>query len=160
MRILAIDREKCTGCGICQTICSIAKKGAAQPSEARIRVRQDRKKMLQVVTVCQHCVEPACQSACLMECIHKNPVTGLVIRDQRKCFACSACAVACPISAPVLDSDQDVLVSCDLCNGDPACIKVCPHNAIHYEEIGQISEQTRTTQGMRFFGACDEEVQW
>jgi Fe-S-cluster-containing hydrogenase component 2 len=34
-------------------------------------------------------------------------------------------------------SDQRRVLKCDLCDGDPTCVKVCPCGAISYEEISK-----------------------
>ncbi|HZJ85338.1 MAG TPA: 4Fe-4S dicluster domain-containing protein [Syntrophomonadaceae bacterium] len=159
MRVLSIDREKCTGCGICQVVCSLTKTGAVQPSLGRIQVHRDKRNLLQMVSVCQHCAEPACQTACLMEGIGKDFTSGEIFRDLSKCFGCGACTVFCPISAPIIDLKQGVVVTCDLCDGDPTCIKVCPHGAIRYGELIDASIDKRNRYGARFFGAQQEGVE-
>ncbi|HZK44333.1 MAG TPA: 4Fe-4S dicluster domain-containing protein [Syntrophomonadaceae bacterium] len=159
MRVISIDREKCTGCGICQVACSLTKTGAVQPSLGRIKVISDKRSRLQMVSVCQHCAEPACQTACLMEGISKDLASGQIIRDLEMCFGCGACQVACPISAPILDVDQGVIVTCDLCDGNPVCVKVCPHGAIAYGELTEAITNRRIRQGARFFGVRQEGVE-
>ncbi len=159
MRVISIEREKCTGCGICQVVCSIAKTGMAQPSLGRIQIHEDKYSLIQMLVICQHCAEPSCQTACLMEAITRDPISGKMVRDLGKCFGCAACTVSCPISAPIADDEQEVIVTCDLCGGDPVCCKVCPQGAITYSELSHISSEKRTRQGIRFFAGSQEEVE-
>ena len=43
-----------------------------------------------------------------------------------------ACLEACPFGAIFFDSEQGVAIMCDLCGGDPACVKRCATGAIRY----------------------------
>lgn len=156
MWTLSIDRELCNGCGVCQVICSLAKKHAIQPSESRIRVNRYGGINYHSVVVCQHCAEPACVNACLMGVVKQDFDSGLVDRNKQKCFACAACQVMCPIGAPVYDSDENAYVTCDLCEGNPICVKVCPQNAIKYLDISSTSLENRNRQANRFFRGRQE----
>ena len=144
MKILTIDRAKCTGCGACQMICSIAKKGTVMPSDARIRIRRAGGIDTQYAVVCQHCAEPVCVSACMRGIIDKDPGTGVISRRTEDCFACAACRVMCPVGAVTYDRDQEAFVTCDLCGGDPVCVKVCPTQALRFEDVHQASLDLRS----------------
>ena len=143
MKMICVDRSKCSGCGACQAVCSLAKKGCAQPAESRIRLRRTGGVELQYVTYCQHCADPACLKACLKTIIYQDGQR--VLRNFDSCFACSACAVACPIGAVVYDSGLDAYMTCDQCGGDPLCVKVCPTGALSYEDAAQSSAELRTS---------------
>ncbi len=51
--------------------------------------------------------------------------TGAVIIDEDACTGCLDCADACPFDAIFVGPDNEVL-KCDLCGGDPICVKYCP----------------------------------
>lgn len=159
MRILTIDRTKCNGCGACQAICSINKKQAVKPDEARIRLRRTAGIETQYVAYCQHCAEPVCTTACLKGIIDKDPVTGIVSRDFEYCFECAACSVLCPMEAVVYDSSLKAYVTCDFCGEDPLCVKVCPTGALAFEEPSQASVEKRGKHGRRIFAKESGEVQ-
>ncbi len=83
-------------------------------------------------------------------------IKGLVI-IPRNCRGCRSCQLACSYShhrvfnpaksVIVLDRDLETehtspiifTLGCDLCGGDPACIKACPYTAIiaNTEQAGQ-----------------------
>jgi Fe-S-cluster-containing hydrogenase component 2 len=57
---------------------------------------------------------------------------GIVRVDKDKCIACRMCVVACAYGA--ITSFEGDIIKCDLCEGDPVCIKYCSTNAVVYEE--------------------------
>jgi Fe-S-cluster-containing dehydrogenase component len=71
-----------------------------------------------------------CKAACPAGAIFKNETTGIVTIDQMLCVGCKACTYACPISIPQMGRGLKIMVKCDLCKGDPECIKVCSSKAI------------------------------
>ena len=151
MKILSIDRTKCSGCGICQSSCALARKRALQPCEARIQVRQAGGRETEYVSFCQHCAEPVCVSACLKGIIDKDLKTGIVGRETDRCFECAACSLLCPMGAVVHDTSLNAFVTCDACGGDPVCVRACPTGALSYGEPSQISSNVRSESGLRLF---------
>lgn len=151
MKIISIDRVKCNGCGICQAICSINKKTEIKPEESRIRINKTNAVALQSPTYCQHCAEPVCVSACLKGIIDKDIVTGVVSRQHEKCFECAVCSVMCSNGAVVYDQDLKAYVTCDLCGGEPLCVKVCPTGALRFEDPETTSVNMRNKHGNRIF---------
>jgi len=53
------------------------------------------------------------------------------------------CTYACPISAPTINPDRHVAINCDLCNGDPKCVKLCPTEALEYvrEDVAGLAQK-------------------
>ena len=37
-RVLAVDYEKCTGCRLCELVCSVRHEGVSNPARSRIRI--------------------------------------------------------------------------------------------------------------------------
>ena len=48
------------------------------------------------------------------------------IIDKMSCVGCGQCVDACPYEAIWIESDEQIVVKCDLCKGDSSCAKVCP----------------------------------
>jgi Fe-S-cluster-containing dehydrogenase component len=91
---------------------------------------------------CQHCLEPACASACFVNAFTKTPQGG-VIWDGSVCVGCRYCMVACPFDIPTFEYDQVVaprIMKCTLCNPQitqglltvPGCVGACPVEALVY----------------------------
>lgn len=155
MKVLTFDQSRCTRCGACQAVCSLAKKGAAQPSEARIHIRGAEGPEALRAAVCQHCASPVCVTACMRGIIHKNPVTGVVSRKTEDCFRCAACLVLCPVGAVAFDHGADAFVTCDLCGGDPACVQACPTGALRYEDPEEASGALRYQYARKTLGDAE-----
>jgi len=51
--------------------------------------------------------------------------TTAVIVDVETCIGCGTCAKACPGTVPHLHPRDRKATICDLCGGDPECVKVC-----------------------------------
>jgi carbon-monoxide dehydrogenase iron sulfur subunit len=54
-----------------------------------------------------------------------------VIVSPTLCTACGTCEVMCPIGA--IELFEEIPHVCDLCGGDPRCVRACTLDAVHYE---------------------------
>ena len=51
--------------------------------------------------------------------------TSAVVVDREKCNSCKQCIEACPGRIPFLHPEDNKATICDLCGGDPECVKAC-----------------------------------
>ncbi len=51
---------------------------------------------------CNHCLEPACASACFVKALKKDK-TGAVVYDASLCVGCRYCMIACPFNIPAYE---------------------------------------------------------
>jgi Fe-S-cluster-containing hydrogenase component 2 len=58
--------------------------------------------------------------------------TGAVLVNEEKCTGCGLCIPSCPIGILKVDPVTHVAIKCDLCGGDPECVKRCPEKALKY----------------------------
>lgn len=144
-KIIAIDYDKCTGCRICELACSLLNVGESNPSKSRIRIVkiEEEAEALPIPVVCMMCVEPACKAVCPMGAISDDPSTGARVIDEKKCIGCSACVYACPFGAITVDRSVGHSFTCNLCDGDPACVKFCPTDALQYIDSDEVSMRLR-----------------
>jgi Fe-S-cluster-containing dehydrogenase component len=70
--------------------------------------------------------------------LSKDEVTTAVLVDRDKCTSCGACIRACPGTVPFLHPVDNKAVICNLCNGDPECVKVCVEAG--YNALTAVSE--------------------
>jgi Fe-S-cluster-containing hydrogenase component 2 len=59
-----------------------------------------------------------------------------VLLHADECIGCASCVDACPFGMAALHLETGLAVICDLCGGDPACVKRCATGAIVYAEAG------------------------
>ena len=71
------------------------------------------------------CDDYPCKESCPVEAISIDQKTTAVIVDKDKCIGCGACTKACSGSVPYLHPRDRKANICDLCGGDPECVKVC-----------------------------------
>ncbi|PCN50495.1 4Fe-4S ferredoxin, partial [Candidatus Geothermarchaeota archaeon ex4572_27] len=55
---------------------------------------------------------------------------GIVRINRLKCIGCKSCNYACPLSAPIFIEELRASSKCDLCDGDPECVKFCSSGAL------------------------------
>ena len=133
-KLLKIEPDKCTGCMQCELACSWVKTGAFQPAMSLIKVHVLDEEACYVPHVCYQCDEAWCMTACPVNAIAINPDTGAKVVLSELCVGCGLCALTCPFGTIFIRPADRKAVKCDLCGGDPACVKICPTDCIKYEE--------------------------
>jgi Fe-S-cluster-containing dehydrogenase component len=107
---------------------------------ARIRVVKIEAEGLDEPHVCRRCQPAPCVEACANEALHRDDVTGAVLLKDENCVGCSDCVEACPFGMATLDPQAGLALICDLCGGDPACVKRCATGAIVFGEVAAQTE--------------------
>lgn len=138
--LIAVNVEKCRGCQTCEVACSLGHFGECNPTRSRIRAirRFEGAVHYSVPAVCQHCEEPICQSVCPMGAISRHPETGAKVTDALKCVGCHRCEYACPFAGCTVDPETKVSIRCDLCDGDPKCVRFCGYGALEFQRSDRI----------------------
>jgi len=131
-KVLVANPRICTGCRSCEVFCSFHHYRENNPRRAFIRIVKVEDECLDIPVICHHCERPSCMAACPVGAIYRDSETGAVLIDHDKCIGCMACVGACPFGAIVVDPKTGDVVKCDLCGGDPVCVKVCPTRALLY----------------------------
>ena len=131
-KLLVFNVEKCTGCRTCEMVCSLSKEGICNPVSSRRRVVQFSVVGVAVPMSCQQCEEPACEKVCGTGAIKRDARTGATVIDQSMCIGCKMCMIACPFGAISIEPVNKKMIKCDLCEGDPECVKFCPSGALEY----------------------------
>ena len=140
--IFEFDPSRCSACGACSVACMDQNDRSPERGEEPYRKcftseegHGEQVKLNFLTKGCMHCEEAACIDACPVSCFWKDEETGLVVYDNTACVGCRLCLEACPYDAPVFD-DSDRMSKCDGCiervriGFEPACIRVCPFDAI------------------------------
>ena len=152
MKVLNVDIEKCTGCKTCETVCSLKNTGRVQPARSRVKVIRYEKRGEYhnfIPMVCQQCSTPLCMEACPTNAISRNDLTGAMIVDEKACVGCRVCNMACPIGGISIDPVSNVAFKCELCDGDPECVKYCDVEALTYVPLDKLDSSMKRSKSQK-----------
>jgi len=125
---LFAERQNCVGCRACEYACSMYHEKTVRPAKARIHVLKY-KGVVDVPVICWHCDDAPCIEACptTPKAIQKDPKTNGIKLNKDLCLGakCNKCIEACPAKFIRRDPDDGQVLMCDLCDGDPECVKAC-----------------------------------
>lgn len=124
-------RKNCTGCHICEVICSMEHFGKVDTKSALISYRDDWPQ-IGTVEFCRQCPKRSCMGACPEDALYLTS-ENLVALDKEKCIYCLACSDACPFGS--LPTDGKNPLYCDTCSGLYQCVKWCPAKAL--KKVGE-----------------------
>ena len=126
------ERQNCTGCRSCEFACSLFHTGTIRPALSRIYITKY-KDIVDVPVMCWHCDDAPCIKACptTPNSLTKDPKTNGIVLNTKTCLGakCMKCAEACPPKYIRGNADTGQPLICDLCNGDPQCVKACMEQA-------------------------------
>lgn len=164
------DSTKCIGCRKCEAACNKVNELPAQPvpfddltvMDKRRRTHHDTYTVVNKYQIadkpvyrkqqCNHCLEPACASACFVGAFVKDK-TGAVSHDESKCVGCRYCMIACPFEVPAYEYHDPItprVRKCTMCQSRieegklPGCVEECPTGALIFgrrEDLLNISRE-------------------
>jgi phenylglyoxylate dehydrogenase beta subunit len=142
---IAFDALKCDGCNECMVACAQAKSGTGDIARSRIEVLTSNGSF--ELAMCRQCGDPRCVQNCPAAALEKNSATGIIDWDETKCVDCLLCTVGCSYAGISHDRVAGHVTKCDLCEGDPACVKACEPGALRYvttariyNDVGQLED--------------------
>ena len=138
-KMLMVDYSKCTGCRLCEIVCSIKKNGAVNPTRARITVIKWEPICVETPMLCQQCDSAPCIAVCPVKALARDEEIGRVTIDYDLCIGCKFCVAACPFGAMGVDPVARKVIKCDLCDGDPTCVKFCETKALQYVDASTVN---------------------
>ena len=152
---ILIDFSKCTGCRTCEAICSSFNNlenideslmpGIGNPYHANIKV-YNYNPDIDVPSVCSLCSDAPCIQACPIsedpvtnrKALFRDNKTNAIVSDPTRCIGCGNCQEACKNeSAGIIRLNRATGMPegiCNLCGGDPQCVKHCPYGALRFEK--------------------------
>jgi formate dehydrogenase iron-sulfur subunit len=161
---MLIDTTRCIGCQACEVACA-TENGLPYPEVAPQPANEDRPTDVDQFTIvnrfetskgavwakkaCNHCSQPACATACLVNAMEKTP-EGPVIWHKNRCLGCRYCMIACPFEVPKFEYHKafPLITKCTLCyenrtsKGLPtACSEACPQGAVFFGTRRELHEE-------------------
>jgi len=151
-KVLMIDYEKCTGCRLCELVCSVKHEGVSNPARSRLKIVKWEWEGRYVPMSCQQCESAPCMAVCPVKAISQNEEMGRVEIDYDVCIGCRMCVAICPFGAMGFDTLARKVIKCDFCDGDPQCVRFCETKAIQYVDASVVSIEKQRAAAEKFSG--------
>jgi Fe-S-cluster-containing hydrogenase component 2 len=116
----------CTGCRICEIICSLTHESFIAPKQSRVRISSNWPEE-EKIFLCVACESKPCIDACPVSALSWN---GYLRIDEEKCTGCLLCKDACPYGGIQTENSRKFPFFCDTCQGEFQCVKWCPTKAV------------------------------
>ncbi|SHF47542.1 4Fe-4S dicluster domain-containing protein [Desulforamulus putei] len=123
--MLTVNEKLCTGCRICEQVCSMEHHREFNAGLSRIKIASKWPEEEKVI-LCRQCKAQSCIKACPQGALTFN---GFVVLDNDRCDSCGKCLEACPFGFNLKDKENKPLF-CDTCQGNYQCVNWCPSKAI------------------------------
>lgn len=155
-KVLMVDYEKCTGCRMCELVCSVKHEGVSNPARSRIKIVKWEWEGRYIPMACQQCQSAPCMAVCPVKAISRDEELNRVVVDYDMCIGCRMCVAACPFGAMSFDTLASKVIKCDLCDGDPQCVRFCDTKAIQYVDASKINIEKQRAAAEKFLGIMQE----
>lgn len=125
---LIVDARKCSGCRVCEQVCSFYHEREFNPRRARIKILIREDEGINAPLVCTQCQK--CIASCKREALSWDEKVSVIRVNVERCNGCGLCISACDQSAVILDPITNRVNICDLCDGNPQCVPWCHPQAL------------------------------
>jgi Fe-S-cluster-containing hydrogenase component 2 len=153
MKRIVWDQEKCTGCRVCEAICSFVKEGEFNPTKSRGKVLLTVERQIRhsIRVSCLQCAEAMCMLVCPAGAISGSATTTKIV-DEDKCIGCKMCEIACPVGAIAVHSEKGTSLKCDLCPDleQPPCVEYCYTQALRYLDDAAVGTALARAKSAKF----------
>ncbi len=87
----------------------------APDAAARVKFEFEKTFMFHLPRICEHCLNPACVSACPSGAMYKREEDGIVLVDQDRCRGWRMCVTACPYKKVYVNHATGKAEKCTFC---------------------------------------------
>jgi carbon-monoxide dehydrogenase iron sulfur subunit len=131
LKRILVNVDRCSGCRLCEMICSFSHENAFGSSISRITVKKEDIFGFDLPIVCCHCDQCSAMGNCPSKALERK-ADGLIFVNEKKCTGCGKCLKTCIMGAIRLHPRSHIPLICDRCNGKPQCVEKCPTKALAY----------------------------
>jgi Fe-S-cluster-containing dehydrogenase component len=177
---LAIDLDRCNGCGACMIACAVENNVPPAPKPATDRTGDTWLRVYEVEDggtypsaatcfvpmMCQQCEdEPPCVTVCPQNAVEVDPVTGIVAQIPERCLGCRYCMTACPYHArsfnwwdPQWPDGMEKTLNPDVSTRMRGVVEKCNlcHGRLHAARAKAAAEGKTTIDPQDYIPACVE----
>jgi tetrathionate reductase subunit B len=169
-KVLIIDITKCNGCHNCQIACKDEHVGndwfpIARPQPLtgqfwtkvsdKVRGTIPKVKVSYLHSICRHCDNAPCITACPNKAIYKRP-DSIVIIDPSKCKGDKSCIAACPYEDVIyFNKELNISQKCTFCAhlidkgwNETRCSDVCPTGAFTFGDEEELKDRIAEAEPM------------
>lgn len=127
---MKVLKQNCTGCRVCEQICSLQHERAINPSKSRVIVDKNLDDLIFTPRICVQCNKPRCVAACTRGALSQDATTRVISVNQELCDGCEDCVRACAFKGIRYSEEMKRLYVCDQCDGRVLCARFCSTAAI------------------------------
>jgi Fe-S-cluster-containing dehydrogenase component len=152
---MVMRRNHCVGCEKCMDACRETNHvpighGAWRTNvQERVTTVDGVEKQEFRPILCNHCNRPPCVRVCPTRATFKDPETGIVVMNYKKCIGCKTCMAACPYNARYFNHDKYAIDKCNFCldtrlamgEKETACAAACPADVRVFGNINDKSSK-------------------
>jgi Fe-S-cluster-containing hydrogenase component 2 len=109
---------------------------------------------VEIPHLCAQCTDYPCIESCPDDALSIDEMTSAVRVDKEKCTSCGLCIKACPGKIPHIHPRDGYVIICDLCFGNPRCVKACTD--ANFDALSIVKEKPNVSHNL--FARLPEDI--
>jgi Fe-S-cluster-containing hydrogenase component 2 len=77
-------------------------------------------------------------AVCPVGALIHDEILDRITVDYDQCIGCKLCVTVCPFGVMGFDVIEKKVIKCDLCDGDPTCVRFCETKALQYVDAATV----------------------